>query len=104
MLGWSIYIYRQDLIEDPEVIWPHDRALLASWLTGMCGLDWLDALVKEGKATCLGGNGYPLKYVAPAANVLPLIFWGPPKYHGPRSLGMITPWRAAGSDSSGCSA
>ncbi|HTE20052.1 MAG TPA: hypothetical protein VK689_16935 [Armatimonadota bacterium] len=87
MLGWSIYIYRQDLIKEPQAVWPRERGQTASWLAGWGGLDWLDALVEKGDATYLGGDGYPLKYTALAANVLPLIARGPPKHDAPLVIG-----------------
>jgi hypothetical protein len=35
--------------------------------------------VVKGEAVDLGGNGYPNRYAAPAAMVLPLILAGPPQ-------------------------
>jgi hypothetical protein len=52
-------------------------------MAGLGGLDWLDSLVKDGKAVDLGGNGYPVRYTAAAADILPLIASGPPKHSGP---------------------
>ena len=37
------------------------------------GLDWIETLRKEGKATQLKNGGYPNRYTAMAADVLPLI-------------------------------
>ncbi|MER7468210.1 hypothetical protein [Streptomyces sp. NPDC097981] len=54
------------------------EATLASWEVGMHGLDWLTALVQAGKARQLSGNGYPSRYTARAADVLPLLAGGAP--------------------------
>jgi hypothetical protein len=48
------------------------------WQTGTDGLDWLDELVKAGKAIHLGGDGYPYWYTAPAAYLCERILDGPP--------------------------
>lgn len=62
MLGWQI-IVRKESAENS----------LASWTSGLGGTDWLDKLVKEGKAKDLGGNGYPNNYSANASEILPLL-------------------------------
>lgn len=49
------------------------EAVLAEWETGVGGIDWIEKLVEEGKATRLRGDGYPNRYVCAAAVVLPLI-------------------------------
>jgi hypothetical protein len=51
---------------------------LAVWQTGLGGLDWIDELVKAGRAIDLGGNGYPCRYSATAENIIPRIVDGPP--------------------------
>jgi len=51
---------------------------LASWRVGVYGLDWLNNLVKDGKATVKETGGYPNTYTALACDVLPLIANGPP--------------------------
>jgi hypothetical protein len=51
---------------------------IAVWQTGLGGLDWLDDLVKEGKAILLGGNGYPTRYTATVEHLIPPIVDGPP--------------------------
>ena len=48
-------------------------SILASWEVGVSGLRWLDDLVAQGKAVKLNGNGYPTRYEARAADVLPLV-------------------------------
>lgn len=62
MLGWQIII-RKESAENS----------LASWTSGLSGTDWLDKLVKEGRAKDLGGNGYPNNYSANASEILPLL-------------------------------
>lgn len=49
------------------------RHMLASWEAGASGLRWLDNLVDAGKAKKLKNDGYPSRYVAKAANILPII-------------------------------
>jgi hypothetical protein len=65
MLGWQIYITQESS--------PENSQSLMSWCAGIGGLDWLDQLVKDGLAQDLGGNGYPNKYSAKAAVLLPKI-------------------------------
>ena len=85
MLGWHISIYSQKdggqaapTAESPE------GTRLAVWQTGSGGLDWLDELVKSGKAISLGGNGYPTRFTAIAEHLVPRILEQPP--------GARTPW------------
>jgi hypothetical protein len=42
------------------------------------GLDWLNELVKAGKAIDLGGDGYPCRYTAIAEYLIPRIADMPP--------------------------
>jgi len=51
---------------------------LAVWQTGLSGLDWVDELLKAGKAIDLGGHGYPCRYTATAENLIPRIVDEPP--------------------------
>ena len=87
MLGWQIFILRQAPKE------PANTQTLASWEAGLGGLAWLDDLVKAGRATCLGGDGYPLRYTANSTTVAAAISHGPPHHKGPVVLGedYITP-------------
>lgn len=88
MLGFEILIYRADRVSNPLDIWPEEDALLVSWLVGgFDGLVWIDDLVKGGKATALGGNGYPLRYTALAQHLLPKIAGGIPSRTGGPILG-----------------
>jgi hypothetical protein len=73
-LGWEITVYRQSSGgASPATANSPYGALLATWVVGVRGLDWLDELVKESEAIYLGGNGYPFLYTAPAEYVLPKI-------------------------------
>jgi len=81
-MGGSIGIYRKADKWDAQ----GNRPCLASWSAGYGGLDWLDPLVKEGKAT-QNGNGYPLWYEVKAGDILPLLTDGPPPHDGPMAFG-----------------
>ena len=79
MLGWAIGVYRQkDSSLSPAKCETPEGVRLAVWQTGLRGLDWLDELVKAGNAINLGGNGYPNRYTATAASLLPRIMEVPP--------------------------
>ena len=74
MLGWNISVYRQaDGGTAPATADSPEGERLAVWQTGIDGLDWIDELVKEGKAINLGGNGYPGRYTATAEHLFPRI-------------------------------
>jgi hypothetical protein len=92
MLGWHIFITRQAPGSTPAEPRPSGPAL-ASWEAGLGGLNWLDALVEEGKAVSLGGNGYPLRYTVSTAALLSKLAAGPPPHDGPMVLGddYVTP-------------
>lgn len=80
MLGWEIIVYKQvDEGSSPAKPESARGNTIASWLAGMDGLHWIDALVKTGKAFDLGGNGYPLEFTATAEDLVPLLVQGPPK-------------------------
>lgn len=70
MLGWFITIARQDA---NATAGSKDVQTLATWETSLGGLDWIDALVAQGKATRESAGGYPTRYVADAAAVLPIL-------------------------------
>ncbi len=80
MLGWFVCIYRQlKAGKLPAANTSQDEGLLAKWQTELYGLDWLDTLVKEGKAIEVATNsGYPVRYTAPAKFILPLVGSNPP--------------------------
>ncbi len=82
MLGWHISIYRQtDGGALPATKESAEGARLAVWQTGLGGLAWLDELVKAGRATYLGGNGYPFRYTATAEHLIPRVVEEPPGAH-----------------------
>jgi hypothetical protein len=82
MLGWHVSIYRQaDGGGSPAKDRETDAARIAVWQTGWNGLEWLDELVRAGKAVDLGGNGYPSRYTAPAEHVIPIVLQKPPGAH-----------------------
>ena len=56
-----------------------NRQVLAAWQTDYDGLDWIEDLVKTGKAIRLRGGGWPSLYTATAENLISQIIDGPPK-------------------------
>ena len=75
MLGWSFCILnlppeKADRLFGRDA---HAPFVLATWEAGIGGLDWVETLRKAGKATQLKNGGYPNRYTALAADVLPLI-------------------------------
>jgi len=66
MLGWWLSVRRGSGDEPGHT--------LATWEASLGGLKWLDDLVATGKAQKLRGDGYPSRYEARAADVLPLVF------------------------------
>lgn len=96
MLGWMMIVAQQTPEERAErdKTEPRDRsAELARWETGVLGAGWLDKLVEDGKAKCIGGyDGYPMRFVATARDVLPLISKAPPPYDGPPVHETQMPW------------
>ncbi len=79
MLGWHISVYRQtDGGASPATAESPRGPRLAVWQATLEGLDWIDELVKAGKAIALGGNGYPLWYTATAENLISRIIDEPP--------------------------
>ncbi len=80
MLGWEIIVYKQaDGGSSPAKPESARGNSIAAWLTEMNGLNWLDALVKAGKAFDLGGDGYPLRLTATAEDLVPRLVQGPPE-------------------------
>ena len=79
MLGWKIYITQESSTDKSEY--------LMIWSAGIGGLDWLDQLVKDGLAQDLGGNGYPDRYSAKAAVILPMVVPVLPNYEGKFVIG-----------------
>jgi hypothetical protein len=79
MLGWHISVYRQT--DDgllPATAESASGTRLAVWQTGLNGLDWITELVRANEAVYLGGNGYPIRFTAPAKDLLPQLIDQPP--------------------------
>lgn len=83
MIGWWIVVSTHSPEERDHADQESRRAaILAQWEAGAEGIRWIERLSIEGKATKLSGSGYPNRYTAKAADVLPLIEGGgiqPPK-------------------------
>lgn len=71
MLGWEILVTRQDQTASDAKV--GDGTLLARWVVGLGGIDWLDELVSADQATDLGGSGYPARWLV-CAGMLRSIF------------------------------
>ncbi len=79
MIGWHISIYRQaEGGSSPAEFETQEGARLAVWQTSWGGLEWIDELVKQGKAIDLGGMGYPMRYTAQARHLTGHVLVGPP--------------------------
>lgn len=81
MLGWWISIYKQVDFDNSEKEAQKKDYRLATWESAVDGIRWLDKLVENNAAT-KSGDGYPLRYKAIAAHVLPIIVSAPPKHDG----------------------
>ncbi len=84
MLGWEFFIDKQLDGASKRGI---PRRPLASWKTGLSGIDWLEELVNQGQAEFLGGDGYPLRYRAKASVLALKLLAGPPVHRGPLVIG-----------------
>lgn len=84
MLGWFVCIYRQlNSGKLPATNTRQEKGLLAKWQSELYGLDWLDMLVKEGKAAEVAtNNGYPVRYTAQAKFIIPYLVDNPPNARG----------------------
>ena len=73
-----------------------ERHVIASWATDYDGLDWIEDLVKAGKAIRLQGGGWPSLYTATAENLISQIIDGPPraKDYGSSGVGQQERWSA----------
>lgn len=85
MLGWEFFIARQ--IGNGEDARRAEAPLLASWMAGVGGTEWLDGLVSAGVATHLDGNGYPTRYSIPAGALVGVLGHGLPRHDGPLVIG-----------------
>jgi len=81
MLGWFLVVRRAGLEDGPAA---KDPNVLAMWETAFTGVDWLEALVDNGEATCLSRHGYPNRFAVDAAQVLPFLR----SRHAPLHYGM----------------
>lgn len=81
MIGWWLVVDRGDP-EELRSIDDRKARRLASWETGIGGIDWLKTLVDQGMAKQLSADGYPCRWTAAAADVIPLIMAGPPAHKG----------------------
>ena len=78
-MGWNIKINRQqDGGKSPGTLDSPLRVPLAYWPFFSEGRQWLDDLVRAGKAIDLGGNDYPSRYTAKAEVLAPWIRKYPP--------------------------
>jgi len=78
-MGWLTSIYRQTEGRDtPATFGTVAGPQLVFWYSSTFGLDWIEALVRDGKAIDLGGDAYPSRYTITVANFLPEIVHGPP--------------------------
>ena len=78
-MGWLTSIHRQtEALDRPATFDTVAGLELASWSSDSLGLDWIDALARNGKAVDLGGDGYPRRYTITVANFLQEIVHGPP--------------------------
>lgn len=84
MLGWWITVSSlSPAAKDSASREEKNDNTLATWETGLGGTSWLENLAAQGKATWDRSNdGYPWRFVARAADVLPLLTAGLPKHDG----------------------
>lgn len=67
MLGWQVFVIK-------------GNEKIASWTTGVSGIDWLQDLVKDGKAKELDANsGYPYALSVSASVFWPFTYSGIPE-------------------------
>ena len=80
MIGWWIVISAQTPEEKDTPGNDNKAAVLAMWETSVGGIDWINKLAKDGKATQLSNGGYPNRYTAKAGEVLPILARGIPDH------------------------
>lgn len=88
MTGWWITVFQLtpeelDAALDPRSCRPF---VLATWETGLGGIEWLEQLANDRQARRLLAEGYPCRYVAAARDVLPLLASGSPPFHGAKRM------------------
>ncbi len=78
-MGWSITVFNKTPEECEALLKKtaeeHRAAIVASWEVGGGGLDWLDGLVRQGKAQHLRGDWYPSIYPVQAMDLQGLDLW-----------------------------
>ena len=87
MLGWKICIHRH--VPEPYSLTTRltNETVIATWVVGLGGLDWLNELVKGGKAEDFCCGVYPDVYLVKAKNLLPKLSSVPPRKKGPLVIG-----------------
>lgn len=97
MLGWMISFYRLPTGQSPETMDASKEMPFARWEVGPDGIDGLNDLVNQGKATQSRWGGYPNLYMTTAEYALSMIAFGPKVYAGPTIFGddyvMPTGWK-----------
>ncbi|EXX78851.1 hypothetical protein RirG_011270 [Rhizophagus irregularis DAOM 197198w] len=67
----------------------YEKHILASWETGVGGVNWLITLANDGKATWdKSKGGYPWRFTARASEILSVITSGLPKHQGVWTFGI----------------
>lgn len=75
MLGWWLTLLTQESTNEQI----HDKStLIATWETGLGGLEWLSPLRAQGSALQLSHNGYPNSYRIQAGALKALFSQNPP--------------------------
>jgi hypothetical protein len=100
MLAWEVMVYRNPKVSLwrsvvrglSRVFYREPRQaklgpLVARWHTSFFGINWIEQLVQEGKATDHGGYGYPSKYTLTADVLLPILNAGLPTNDSPIVIG-----------------
>ena len=82
MLGWQIIVFPEG--GDSKLGSPD---MLASWLAGLGGTDWLVAMVKDGRAEEVRWGGYPCGYRMLWKDLLPELLEQPKPFQGPTVIG-----------------
>jgi hypothetical protein len=87
MLGIAVNIWRP--IDPPDTPARTRRGFIGEWEAagvGMVALEWLERLVAEGRATSLGGNGYPYTYKISASSLAEALRAGAPNIRPGKSV------------------
>ena len=88
MLGYSFSVYLETEYKKFGGHWSKFPKGIASWEAGLGGTDWLEALVREGKAKVIPQGEVLLETYAVAAEVLlPIIRSGIPNPKNPVVIG-----------------